>query len=177
MSNKGRKRLPDNVLKLRGTFRQDRRAMESVQLEVSVPEPPNFLSDEALGEWQRVTPQLERLGLISELDRAALAAYCQAYGRWVEAERGLRLARQTASAESAATPELFGEENGARGAGLVVRKISGNAQIHPLLVIANEAMTLTVRFATEFGITPAARSKVSGKKKAATEDKWAKFKK
>jgi phage terminase small subunit len=27
------------------------------------------------------------LRIITELDRAALAAYCQAYGRWVEAER------------------------------------------------------------------------------------------
>jgi phage terminase small subunit len=30
------------------------------------------------------------LGMISHLDRAALAAYCQAYGRWAEAERKLK---------------------------------------------------------------------------------------
>jgi P27 family predicted phage terminase small subunit len=29
------------------------------------------------------------LRILTELDRAALAAYCQAYGRWVEAERKL----------------------------------------------------------------------------------------
>jgi P27 family predicted phage terminase small subunit len=33
---------------------------------------------------------MHRLGIISDLDRAALAAYCQAYGRWVEAERKLK---------------------------------------------------------------------------------------
>jgi hypothetical protein len=30
------------------------------------------------------------LGVISRLDRAALAGYCQAYARWVDAERKLQ---------------------------------------------------------------------------------------
>jgi hypothetical protein len=30
------------------------------------------------------------LRILTELNRAALAAYCQAYGRWVEAERKLQ---------------------------------------------------------------------------------------
>jgi len=30
------------------------------------------------------------MGLISDLDRAAFAAYCQAWGRWVEAEEALK---------------------------------------------------------------------------------------
>jgi hypothetical protein len=33
---------------------------------------------------------LYRLGVIAMLDRAVLAGYCQAYGRWVEAERKLK---------------------------------------------------------------------------------------
>jgi phage terminase small subunit len=33
---------------------------------------------------------LYELGVITMLDRAVLAGYCQAYGRWVEAERKLK---------------------------------------------------------------------------------------
>ena len=41
-------------------------------------------------EWRRVTPLLSTLGLLSRIDRAALAMYCEAWGRWVEAEEALR---------------------------------------------------------------------------------------
>ena len=44
----------------------------------------------AKAEWKRLARYLHDLGIISELDRSALAAYCQAYGRWVEAERKLK---------------------------------------------------------------------------------------
>ncbi len=34
--------------------------------------------------------QLLRLGLLTGVDRAAFAAYCAVYARWVEAEEGLK---------------------------------------------------------------------------------------
>ena len=33
---------------------------------------------------------LRETGVLTAIDRAALAAYCQAYGRWVEAEERMR---------------------------------------------------------------------------------------
>src|SRR6476620_7381333 len=51
-----------------------------------VPECPDWLSDEAKAEWKRVIPELQMMGLLSSADRAALAAYCTAWCRWVEAE-------------------------------------------------------------------------------------------
>ena len=53
----------------------------------AVPTYPAHLSPTAKAEWKRLAQQLEKLGMISQLDRTAFAAYCQAYGRWVEAER------------------------------------------------------------------------------------------
>ena len=32
---------------------------------------------------------LDEIGLLTQVDRAVLAAYCQAHGRWVEAGRKL----------------------------------------------------------------------------------------
>jgi phage terminase small subunit len=54
-----------------------------------VPACPAHLSRTAKAEWKRLARQLEILGIISQLNRAAFAAYYQAYGRWVEAERKL----------------------------------------------------------------------------------------
>jgi terminase small subunit-like protein len=50
-------------------------------------EPPAFLSEDAKNEWWRVVPELHALGLLTLLDITPLAAYCDAYGRWITAER------------------------------------------------------------------------------------------
>lgn len=51
------------------------------------PNPPSWLSREAKAEWRRVAPGLQRLDLLKEEDRAALAAYCDTWARFVEATR------------------------------------------------------------------------------------------
>jgi len=60
------------------------------QPELGIPELPTMLNGEALLEWHRITVELLQLGLMTKVDRAALAAYCQAWGRWVEAEEHLK---------------------------------------------------------------------------------------
>ncbi len=103
---------------------------------LKLPEPPLDLGDDALAEWKRVTPRLLELGLVTEVDLAPLAAYCQAYGRWVDAEAQL--------------------EN----EGLTLTTSKGNVIQNPLLGIANKARNDMVRFAAEFGMTPSARTRV-----------------
>lgn len=49
------------------------------------PEAPAWLTREAAAEWARVVPGLARLGLLKPEDRAALAAYCEAWAQFVEA--------------------------------------------------------------------------------------------
>ena len=56
----------------------------------AVPTCPAHLSPIAKAEWKRLVRQLQAVGLLTALDRAVLAGYCQAYGRWVEAERKLK---------------------------------------------------------------------------------------
>lgn len=56
----------------------------------AMPKPPNWLSTLAKREWKRVAPGLYRLGLLAELDRQALAQYCQAVARIEEAEKALK---------------------------------------------------------------------------------------
>jgi len=49
------------------------------------PECPGWLHPYAKEEWARLAPKLERLGMLTELDEAAFAGYCEAYARWREA--------------------------------------------------------------------------------------------
>jgi P27 family predicted phage terminase small subunit len=102
-----------------------------------LPSPPPELSAEALQEWKRIAPRLLRVGILTALDRTALAAYCQAYGRWIQAERIVK---------------AEGE--------LIVTTHHGNKIPHPALGIANRAMNDAVKFAAEFGMTPSGRSRV-----------------
>jgi P27 family predicted phage terminase small subunit len=88
---------------------------------------------------------LYKIGLLSGVDRAALAAYCQAYARWVQAERAI--------AEMAKRDQLTG--------GLMIKTTNGNAIQNPLVGTANKAATDMVRFAAEFGMTPSARSRIN----------------
>jgi P27 family predicted phage terminase small subunit len=109
-----------------------------------IPNPPAELSDDAKVEWGRVSEELYRMGLLTGVDRAALAAYCQAYGRWMQAE--------CAIGEMAKKDALTG--------GLLIRTTNGNAIQNPLVGTANKAMADMVRYAAEFGMTPSARSRI-----------------
>jgi P27 family predicted phage terminase small subunit len=110
-----------------------------------VPDCPEHLSEEARAEWHRLVETLVSMGVITIVDRAVLAAYCQAYGRWVEAEEKLK-----------ETP-------------LLIKTPSGYVQQSPWLGIANRQMELMGRYMAEIGLTPASRSRVVAHSTATTD--------
>lgn len=89
-SNSGRPAKPAVVHMLRGNPSKKNAAaladeVRQSQLEAEAPEMPDWLDADAQEEWGRVVPDLLKLGLISTLDRQALAQYCEAvsdYRRW-----------------------------------------------------------------------------------------------
>jgi P27 family predicted phage terminase small subunit len=62
----------------------------------SCPEPPEWLGGYAKQEWARIGPELHRIGLLTVVDVAVFAAYCQAVHHWRVAEE---LARKRDAAE------------------------------------------------------------------------------
>ena len=110
-----------------------------------VPDCPSHLNAAAHDEWDRLVHVLHDMGVVTAVDRAALAAYCQCYGRWVEAEQKLQT-----------TPMLL-------------KTATGYVQQSPLLSIANKQLELMGRYMTELGLTPAARSRVAACAQVHTE--------
>lgn len=109
---------------------------------VGIPDYPSHLTIEAKEEWERITPLLLRYRLVTEIDTAALALYCQAYGRWKEAERKIADMREKG------------------GDGLLVKAPSGYPIQNPYLAIANRAMEDCHKYLQQFGLSPSARTRV-----------------
>ena len=141
----GRKRTPTALKLVKGNPGKRALPKNEPKPDLAQPSPPPFLCDDAKVEWGRVIGTLYKAGLMTELDRAALAAYCQAYGRWAQAERAL--------ARMAEKDEL--------NRALMVKTTNGNAIQNPLVGIANKAKDDVVRHAVEFGMTPSARARVN----------------
>lgn len=141
-----------NVIKLlRGN--PGRRAIDlsdGVQPEVAVPDYPRHLSKEARKEWRRVTVELEDLGLISRLDRAALAIYCQTWGRLVMAEQALE-ARRAAAAEK-------GEDE--FDAMFVQTTPTGFERESVMIRTITRLQQECDRYLASFGMSPSSRSRV-----------------
>jgi len=149
----GRKKIPTKIHILKGTDRADRRNKNEPTPDSKIPSAPDILKGEALLEWGRITVELDRLGLLTELDRTELAMYCQAYGRWLKFER------------------LIAEK------GELYKTTNGNIQTSPAMWVANKAMEQCHKFLTEFGMTPSSRSKVSsgGNGQQKESDPWGGF--
>ena len=106
--------------------------------------PPHLLPA-ARVEWDRLCGLLQEMGVVTQVDRAALAAYCQSYARWAEAEEKLR-----------ETPPM-------------VKTPSGYIQQNPWLAVANKQLELMGRFMAELGITPVSRSRVAALQRQKTD--------
>lgn len=101
------------------------------------PKCPAHLRGEARREWGRIVPELLALGLLTRIDKAALAAYCTAWAEYCEASTK------------------------ARETGLVIKTKQGNIIPNPFLGVAHTAMGLMHKFLTEFGLTPSSRTRLS----------------
>lgn len=93
---------------------------------------PTWLPAEAKAEWRRVVPQLDRVGTLALVDRAALTAYAQQWMMLFRAERDIQVR------------------------GLILE----DGKRNPNILTAKDAATQIRLFAAEFGLTPSSRSRM-----------------
>jgi P27 family predicted phage terminase small subunit len=102
-----------------------------------VPDCPPELGPAAQHDWVRLVGDLSSLNMVTKLDRAALATYCGASALWAEATEAI---------------QKFGA---------MVKSPTGYPMQSPYILIANRQAEITMRIASEFGFTPASRSRIS----------------
>lgn len=166
MGQRGPKPLPANVLALRGSQKYlHKREGESaaIQPEVAIPGCPPHLLKEARKEWRRITPELEMLGIVSRIDRTALALYCQEYAWWVwhdtALQRDLRLAEERRAAFEA--DPTHAEQPWTGGDGFMLPTPNGGWAYNPHWVARNKHALLLDKFLASFGLSPSARGRVT----------------
>ena len=125
---------------MRGSWRSKRNPSEP-QPERGRPRCPNWLDAGAKAAWKHLVPQLDRMGVLTKLDRNALARYCQLWSRWLRAEEFLRDQGDTHLVKDAA-----GQVKGVRA--------------YPQVRIANQLAEQLLRLEAQFGMTPSARSRI-----------------
>lgn len=177
MGTRGPKPLPANVHLLRGNPSKipfgDLAA--SLQVEVELPSLPRHLLPEAKKEWKRIAPELLRYGVVSKLDRAALALYVQewAWLTWHEEElqREIRLAEtkqaewEAQEAEKAAAASALGETyvpaTYAGSNGFLLPTPNGSFTYNPHWVARNKHAAGVDKYLASFGLSPSSRGRVS----------------
>ena len=86
LAQRGRKPKPTAVKQLEGNPGKRQLNANEPKPVARAPSCPKWLEDDAKKEWRRLAKQMEQLGILTEVDMAAFAGYCQAYARWKEAE-------------------------------------------------------------------------------------------
>lgn len=103
-------------------------------------EPPEFLNVYAAKTWERLFPVLKNINLITEADLESFTMLCQSYGVWVECE---------------VTFKELGRLNNYTNKGGNENEVE-----HPLSKIGQKAFERYKSLCTEFGLTPASRSRI-----------------
>lgn len=104
--------------------------------ETAIPACPAHLKGAAKTEWNRITKELFVLGIVSKIDRAALAVCCTAWADYVKACNKL---------------EKQGE---------VIISEKGGMYQNPWVAIKKRSMDQVQKFYAEFGMTPSGRSRI-----------------
>lgn len=152
MAKRGRKPKPEAIKILEGT-RADRINLDAPAPIRELPRCPDHLLDdaEAHAEWDRIVPQLDRAGVLSLVDGAALAIYCSVHSRWVKAKEEVR------------------------AYGLTISTAAGGEKTNPAVGIVERCEGQLRAYLTEFGCTPSSRTRVRGSGTEQKKDRFAAY--
>jgi P27 family predicted phage terminase small subunit len=113
-----------------------------------IPNCPAWLDQPARTEWHRIVPELRALGLITLVDRAALAAYCQSYADFRDAVKRVR------------------------AEGATIKTANGNIIANPAVTQKNRALAALKMFIVEFGLSPASRVRIEAPMPQGKRSQW-----
>ncbi|GAC1477372.1 MAG: phage terminase small subunit P27 family [Bradyrhizobium sp.] len=157
---RGRKPVPTNLHKLRGTFHVTRhgkgREGEPEAVGDLMSEPPDWMTDSQQSGWRYAIDNAPR-GVLRRIDRGILAL-------WVQAEDRDRTASMMQASLDAKT-----------NLPLLLKNKAGNATVSPYVWIAMKNAVVMIKAASELGFSPASRPRLFGRTDIDEDDEspWA----
>jgi len=140
MGKRGPAPRPSKILKLIGSREAGRRT--ELPSSGRPPRMPTWLDREAKAEWNRITERLQVYGILDEVDRGALAAYCLTWSQFYRAVKTVRKEGETFK-----TP-------------------AGYIQQHPAVAIINASRGALLKFYAQFGLSPSGRVGLGNKEES-----------
>ena len=113
--------------------RRNPRRVNGRVVTIGQPAMPDDLPPEAEAEWRRVVPELEEIGVLASIDRAALIRYCCAWADWVELQ------------------DLI------QKSGKLIKGQKGNLVRNPLLLARSDVEATLSDLGKQLGLSPGAR--------------------
>ena len=117
---------------------------------VETPGPPSWMNKDGKRMWKRQAPGLARVGLLTEADLETFSMLCQSYGEWLEAVRDIKKNGKFC---------IYINKAGAE-----------NEMERPMVKLEHKAYERYKSLCTEFGLTPAARTRIEVKPSQEDED-------
>lgn len=137
--NPGKRKLPENEPKPKPI----------------APDCPSWINADGKRMWKKLAPELERMGLLTIVDGEAFAAACHNYGLWLECERYFKKkVKDTETGESHTIGRTYLYTN---------KNDSENEIERPQVKIGQRALADFRSFCSEFGLTPASRTRIEVK--------------
>jgi|SRR3990167_1452911 len=120
-----------------------------------IPSCPAHLSDVGKVAWGRLSVLLDRMGVLTEADSSALERLCDCYADILECRELVQRDGRTYSSITTRTTSEEGEET-------TVQEVKSLLKANPAVAMLRAADAQFKSYLVEFGLTPAARSKVHG---------------
>ena len=150
---RGRKPIPSALILLKGGSKHTHRPPRSGEPKPPsiIPKCPKHLDKEAKKEWRRMAKELEPLGILTKLDKAVFAVYCEAFSIWAKATKEIQEKGMIFSTPGKTKTYKDGS----------VEKTGGGFPImNPYFPIANKAKEQMMKALIEMGMTPSSRTRV-----------------
>jgi P27 family predicted phage terminase small subunit len=143
MSRRGAKPKPRDQKKKAGTLRKDRSFADEMVFDslTDKPKAPEFLGAYGQAEWDRVVTQLYARWILSETDLTLVQAYCFEMEQYYE-DRDVTKTEGKYSPMTNKAGEMY-------------------LAVHPAVNAGNKHLANALRIATEFGLTPSSRTRIS----------------
>lgn len=149
----GRARKPTALKLLHGDFDKDpqRRNHSEPEPEAGIPKCPAYMKGDARKEWKMITTELQSMGVVTLVDRAALEMYCESRATMHDCRR------------------MIQKE------GLMIGTPSGDTKEHPAGKVLRDNNRICQSILVQFGMTPSSRTRLHVSKESKVDEAEARF--